>query len=404
MSFDTSINPNHLGFGLMRLPMVGGQVDLDLFKQMVDVYMDRGFSYFDTSPVYLKGESEAAARKAIVERFPRDKITLCSKLPCWMIKKPEGMQKMFEGSLREFGTDYLDAYMLHGLSASSYDERFGFAASDVRHADALGAWDFIKKLKDEGKVRHIGFSYHDSPEALDKILDDHPEVDYVVLQINYLDWEDPLIQSRRCYEVVRKHGLCMSVMEPLKGGTLVNLPPKAEKLLKDYDPNASLASWGLRFVASLDGIIATMSGMQTVEDVKQNTELMCQENFRKMTDEERDLVMQIRPILEEADLIKCTGCGYCLATCPKKIEIPKLFSTENNYRIYNNQRADTFRYYNITELGGSGKASDCIGCKQCMRHCPQKLSIPEYLKVVASHFENNGIGKPPAQELNKKYT
>lgn len=403
MALDTSINPNKLGFGLMRLPMVGGQVDIDLFKKMVDVYIDRGFSYFDTSPVYLRGESEAAANEAIVKRFPRDKITLSTKLPCWLLHSKEDMQKVFEGSLRAFGTDYLDAYMLHGLSASGHDDRFGTAASDVSKADKLGAWDFLQKVKAEGKVRHIGFSYHDSAEALDKILAEHPEVDYVVLQINYLDWDDDIIQSRKCYEVARKHGLCMSVMEPLKGGTLVNLPPKAANLLKSYHPDASLASWGLRFVASLDGIIATMSGMQSVEEVKANTEVMCKENFVPLSDEERNILMQVRPILEEADLIKCTGCGYCLESCPKHIKIPQLFAIENNFRLYNNLRADTFRYLNQTQLGDSGKASSCIRCLQCERHCPQKLPITDYLKVVAERFEDNGYILPATQSLGDRY-
>lgn len=365
-----------LGFGLMRLPRSKddyNKIKMDRFQEMVDAFLEAGGTYFDTAYIYHGGYSEQAFREAVVKRHPRNRYTITDKLPMFMIKNAEQMPAIFDEQLERCGVSYFDYYLLHSLGRESY-------ATTQR----IKAFEFISKKKEEGRIRHIGFSFHDSPEVLEQILSEHPEVEYVQLQINYLDWDDAIIQAKDCYEVAVKHGKQVIVMEPIKGGALADVPKEAEKAMKDYAPNLSVASWAVRFAASLENVCMVLSGMSNMEQLEDNISYM--KNFKKFNSDEIDLVMNAAKIIRSNIAISCTACQYCVDTCPEKIAIPDYFNIYNNLKRFATQKnAAKTDYKNI--IKDHGRASACILCGNCEEHCPQRLSIREYLKDVASVLE-----------------
>ena len=360
-----------LGFGLMRLPMIGEEIDMEQTKRMVDTFMEKGFTYFDTAYVYIGGKSEVALKEAVVDRYPRDSFQCATKLPLWDLKEPQEMEKIFQESLDRAGLEYYDFYLLHAMSA----ER-------VAKADELGAWDFMKRLKAEGRAKHIGFSFHDTAEALEDILKAHPEMEFVQLQINYVDWESESVQSRKCYEVARKYNKPVIIMEPVRGGSLAIMPPQVQQVFKEAEPENSVASWAVRYCASLEGIVTVLSGMSTEEQLNDNVSYM--ENFRPLNEGERATVQKVVDILNSLPTIPCTACKYCVDGCPQKINIPGIFKAMNDLTLYNNEVTARRSYDNA--VGEGGKAGDCIQCGACEVHCPQKIEIIETLKKAAETF------------------
>lgn len=372
-------NVRKLGFGCMRLPLNSDDVtdiDQEEFNKMVDLFMERGYTYFDTGYHYHSGSSESALRKALIERHPRQSYTIADKLPVYSITSEEELEPIFNEQLERLAVEYFDYYLLHNLC--KYSEK-GFVDVD--------SFSFVNKKKDEGYIRHIGISFHDHPEMLDEILTQHPEIEFVQLQINYYDWDDDNVEARKCYEIAKKHQKDVIVMEPIKGGTLVNLPEDAEKLLKEYNPTSSAASWALRFVASLDKVKIVLSGMTTLDQVKENTKIL--KDFREVNDEELEIITKVTDILKNQITIKCTKCNYCIDYCPKNINIAKLFDLYNTEVFLKptgfSPQGQYYRTYAKNE--GVGIASDCIECGACMQKCPQHLKIPEHLKDVAEIFE-----------------
>jgi predicted aldo/keto reductase-like oxidoreductase len=359
-----------LGFGFMRLPRAGFGFDIEQIKKMVDAYLAAGFTYFDTAYIYMG--SEEAMNQALVSRHPRDKYTIASKLPMMMIKSAEEMQTYFETSLQRLGTDYIDFYLLHGLGEKTNEK-----------AEELGAWDFVKKLKAEGKVRHYGFSFHDTPEALDTILTRHPDAEFVQLQINYLDWESEDVQSRRLYEVARKHNIPITIMEPLKGGLLASEDSAISEILKKANPNASVASWAVRFAATLEGVITMLSGMSTFEQLEDN--LKTCKDLKPLSKDEMDLVLKAAETLRSVPRVPCTGCRYCVENCPQKINIPALMDLYSNYLVYKSTANSDMSFMFATM--NAGKPSDCITCRICEGHCPQKITIPDILEKMVPLYE-----------------
>lgn len=358
-----------LGFGLMRLPMIGEDVDIEQTKQMVDLFIKKGFTYFDTAYGYLGGKSEAAAKVALVDRYPRESFQLATKLPAWAgASNAEEAKQMFYTSLERTGAGYFDFYLLHNLG----DNR-------TKVFDDFGIWEFVKELKEQGLIKHLGFSFHDTADKLEEILKLHPEVEFVQLQINYIDWEDEHVQSRKNYEVCKKYGKPVIVMEPVKGGTLAKLPADIDKIFKDADPSASAPSWALRFVASHDNLVTVLSGMSTFEQMQDNVSFM--ENFKPLTDDEYKVIDKVIDALHAKPTIPCTGCSYCTKGCPQGVNIPGCFNSMNTYLTYDNVDAAKGGYFWATQKGG--KASECIGCGQCETVCPQHISIIDELKKVA---------------------
>ena len=359
-----------LGFGLMRLPKTNEAIDVPQVCEMVDHFLAAGFTYFDTAYVY--DGSEVAAKAALVDRHPRASYTLATKLHVGKCANAEEARKELETSLARTGAGYFDYYLLHALMANNVDKY-----------EEFGLWDFVRELKANGTIRHYGFSFHDSPELLDKLLTEHPDVDFVQLQINYADWENPEVQSRACYEVARKHGKQVVIMEPVKGGALANPPEQVKALFDAAKPGASYASWALRFAASLDGVLAVLSGMSNLEQVDDNLATMSV--FQPLNDAEQKVIQQAQHILGNSAAIACTACHYCTAGCPKKIAIPEIFAAANK-QLANGQKAEAAAAYAAATAEG-GKASACIHCKQCERICPQHLPITDLLGRCAAMFE-----------------
>ena len=360
-----------LGFGLMRLPKKGLGTDIEQVKTMVDMFMEAGFTYFDTAFVYLG--SEAAIKKALVDRYPRDSYTLCTKINAFLMAPTEkAAKKQFYTSLERTGAGYFDYYLLHAFMENNY----------TRY-DKFHLWDFVAEQKEKGIVKHFGFSYHAGPDLLDRILTDHPEVDFIQLQINYADWENRSVASRANYEVARKHGKSIVVMEPVKGGSLADPPKEVKKLLKDCHPDMSCASWAIRFAASLDGIITVLSGMSNIEQMRDNISYM--KDFRPLDEKEREIIRKAQEILGSSAAIPCTACHYCTEGCPQKISIPDIFSAMNR-QLVGGQLGQAKKAY--LEAAPEGRrASDCIGCGQCERACPQHIKIIENLRLGARMFE-----------------
>lgn len=368
-----------LGFGLMRLPLLDPNdqksIDMEQLKKMVDLFLDRGFTYFDTAYMYHDFASERAVKTALVERHARDCFTLTSKLPTMMLKTKEDQARIFNEQLEKCGVEYFDYYLLHALTKVTYET-----------AQRLGSFDFVQQKKKEGKVRHIGISFHDSAELLEEILSAHPEIELVQIQLNYLDWDNEVIQSRQCYETIRRHGKEVLVMEPIKGGTLAKVPQRAAELLKGAEPDKSIPSWAIRFAASHEGVKMVLSGMSTLAQLDDNTSYM--QDFTPFTPAEYDLVKKVVGIINEAITVPCTACHYCTKGCPKHIAIPEFFSIYNNHCQAPMEGFSTQKFYYDTLIDhGSGKASACIGCKQCERMCPQHIEITKYLRDVAKTFE-----------------
>ena len=362
-----------LGFGLMRLPMDGGQVDLRQFQQMVDLFLEKGFNYFDTAYGYLDGKSEAAAREAIVKRYPRDRYLLATKLPAWSGAPDQAAaEQMFWTSLKRTGAEYFDFYLMHNMGGdrSVFFERYH-------------TWEFLLERKREGLIRHLGFSFHDKADELERLLQMYPETEFVQLQINYADWENPAIESRLCYEMAQRYGKPVVIMEPVRGGSLAKLPPEAEKLFRAADPKASASSWALRYAASLEGLVTVLSGMSTLEQMQDNVSVMA--SFRPLDQDERQVVAQVREILAKMPQVPCTACRYCVKGCPQSIEIPGIFRAMNSDLIYGNRVAALSQYAFETRHGGV--ASRCIGCGQCESVCPQHIGIIALLAQAAKTLE-----------------
>ena len=365
------MDPNFgkLGFGFLRLPQKDSrEVDLETTKQMVDLYLRQGFSYFDTAYIYLNGESEAALRKTVVERYPRESFQIADKLPCGHLKKGMTANQIFEEQLERCGVDYFDVYLLHGLDAA-----------DAAYAEEMGCFDFLQEQKAQGRIRYTGFSFHDTAEVLDGILSRHPEIDLVQIQLNYLDWDNPIIQSGACYEVCRKHGKPVLVMEPVKGGTLANIPEKARALLNGEAP----AHRALRFAASQEGVSLVLSGMSTLDQVEENTALMSP--FVPLCYEEAAVLPQVAQIIRDDVAIPCTGCAYCVDDCPAGIPIPRYFSLFNE-RERDRWQANTEERYAVL-IRQHPRAERCLSCGRCENHCPQKLPVRDYLKKVSAVFD-----------------
>lgn len=360
-----------LGFGLMRLPLFeSGEIDMEKTNQMVDAFLAKGFTYVDTAFGYLGGRSEVAAGKAVVARHPRESFQLATKLPPWELKEPADMERVFKTQMERTGAGYFDYYLLHNLNSGNID-----------HMEKLGAWEFVKQKKAAGLVRHIGFSFHDTAERLDALLTQHPETEFVQLQINYADWEDDKVQSRLCYEVARRHGKPVIIMEPVKGGSLATLSGSAVEPLLAARPDDSVASWAMRYAGSMEGIITILSGMSTMEQVLDNCKTM--QDFEPLDDTDRKTLDEVLRRLAMTPTIPCTTCNYCTEKCPQNIPIPSILGVENRRRVFTNP--DKGQYAFVTK--DKGRASDCIACGICEGRCPQHIEIISLLAEAVQTFE-----------------
>lgn len=358
-----------LGFGLMRLPKNGEAIDIEQTKKMVDMFLEAGFTYFDTAWAYPG--SEDAIRQALVERYPRDKFQLATKNAAWInCKTREEAVSQFETSLKQTGAGYFDFYLLHNLGESR-----------THFFDDYDMWSFVQEKKAEGLIKHVGFSFHSTPEELDAILTAHPEIEFVQLQINYADWDYPAVQSRRCYEVARKHGKPVIIMEPVKGGMLANPPESVQKILKEAEPEMSVASWAIRFAAHLDGIITVLSGMSNLEQIQDNLSYM--KDFSALNAAEEATLKKAQEELAKIPLIPCTTCNYCAKVCPMHIGISGSFTAMNYYTLYKNKAAAQHQENWLVKGHGLKKAAECIKCGACEKVCPQHIKIRDELVKVS---------------------
>ena len=361
---------NKLGFGFLRLPKAEGSYDFTTVNEMVDRFMEQGTRYFDTCYTYLDGNSERGIKECVVKRYPRESFLLADKLPGYFCKTYRDCRKYFEIEKERCGVSYFDVYMLHWLNREHYEI-----------AKRLRQFDFLQELKDKKEAVKIGFSYHDDATLLDEILSEHPEVDVVQIQLNYLDWESKGVQARACYEVCEKHGKDVYVMEPVKGGTLVDLPPEAEQILAHCHPEWSTAKWALAFAQSLPCVKIVLSGMNTVQQMEENLQPMS-----LLNETELDSLRQATEIINTSTAIPCTACEYCKSHCKKKIPIPDYFKMYNEYMRYPKESWKIAPAY-ISTAKVYAKASGCAACGICKEHCPQHIDIPLELKKVAAAFE-----------------
>ena len=369
------IMPKKLGFGCMRLPVANGnseEINDAVFCRMIDRYMEQGFVYFDTAYPYHNQKSEEAVRRCLVERYDRERFLLADKMPVWLVQNTEDYSEIFERQLARCGVTYFDFYLLHAMNKTRVEE-----------TEKTGGFAFVQRMKTEGRIRHIGFSFHDTAEALEEILKNHPEMEFVQLQINYYDWESENVQSRKCYEVAEKHGVPVIVMEPVKGGTLANMVGEPARILSALDENASYASYAVRYAASLPNVILVLSGMSDLKQLQDNTAYM--KDFQPLTDKEQQAIGKVVEELEKLPTIPCTNCRYCVEGCPKKIRIPDIFGVYNMGVQFG--LTDVTRGSYRCQIDGSGKAGDCIKCGKCEAQCPQHLEIRKLLEEAADIYE-----------------
>ena len=364
-----------LGFGLMRLPKAkDGSIDIEHTQRMVDKFLEAGMTYFDTAYVYDDGGSEIAARKALVERYPRDSFTLATKLNTQAAKNAEDARNQIHISLERLGTNYIDFYLLHNINKES-----------AVFYDKYNLWEYMKELKAAGTVRHIGFSFHDTADLLDELLAAHPEVEFVQLQVNYADWNDSDVQSAANIAVCEKYGLPAVVMEPVKGGSLAAPPEPIASVFRGASSELSPSSWAIRFAASQKQVSMVLSGMSNIEQMEDNLSSMT--DFVPLNSAEMEVIERAQEALGEIDQIKCTGCNYCTKGCPQHIPIPAIFTAMNRYKAWNNLRSAKFKYKHETTEKGLPLASACIACGQCESACPQHLPIIDYLQETALVLE-----------------
>ncbi len=361
----------NFGFGCLRLPMKDGEVDKEQMCKMVDTFLEQGFNYFDTAHGYLDGKSELALRDCLTSRHEHSEYILTNKLTNFYFKSEEEIRPFFESQLKACGVDYFDFYLMHAQSEEIF-----------KYFKKCHAYEIALQLKEEGKIRHFGISFHDKAEALDQILTEYPQIEVVQIQFNYLDYEDPAVQSRKCYEVCRKHNKPVLIMEPVKGGNLVNLPEDAKKVLDDLH-GGSPASYALRFAAGFEGVLMVLSGMSNMEQMEDNISFM--KDFQPLNEKEMEAVHKVADIFQQKHAIACTACHYCTAGCPKQISIPDLFACMNAKKVFNDCNANY--YYSNAYTVHNGKASDCIKCGKCEKACPQHLPIRDLLEDVAKEFE-----------------
>lgn len=359
------------GFGCMRFPQIGEEIDIPQVKKMFDLFLENGFCYFDTAHGYHSGKSEHVVQECLTSRYPRERYILTTKLSGGFFKKEADILPLFEEQLQACGVEYFDYYLMHAQNAENFEEY-----------KRCRAYETAMLLKQQGKIRHLGISFHDTADVLDRILTEYPQVEIVQLQVNYLDYDDPEVQGRECLAVCRKHGKPVIVMEPVKGGHLVNLPEKAQAVL-DSLHGGSAASYALRFAAGCEGVVMTLSGMGSLDQVRDN--ISCMKNYRPLNAAEMDAVAKVCGIVKGLDTIPCTACRYCTDGCPKKIAIPDLFSCMNRKKVFAGQ--DPAKDYQAI-TAQNGKASDCIACGKCEAVCPQHLPVRSLLRDTAHEFEN----------------
>lgn len=360
------------GFGCMRLPMVNGEVDMPQFCEMVDAFLDSGLNYFDTAHGYLSGKSELALREGLTSRYPRDRYILTNKLSTHFFTQEDQIRPLFEEQLRACGVEYFDFYLMHAQDGEIFEKY-----------KRCRAYEIALELKEEGKIRHFGISFHDRAEVLDRILTEYQQIEAVQIQFNYLDYEDPSVESRKAYETAEKHGKPVIVMEPVKGGSLVNLPEEAQRVLDDMH-GGSNASYALRFAAGFENMMMVLSGMSTLEQIRENVAFMAEPV--SLNEEEQEAIRRVREIFSSLNMIPCTACHYCVLDndCPKNIPIPELFSCYNLKTTFHSWNQD---YYYTIQTRDRGKASECLKCGKCERICPQHLEIRKLLVQVAQEFE-----------------
>lgn len=361
----------NFGFGCMRLPMKNNEVDYDEFTRMVDTFIENGFHYFDTAHGYLGGKSEIAIRECLTSRYPRDRYVLTDKLSTHNFNRQEEIRPLFESQLAACGVEYFDFYLMHAQDKNIFEKYKKCHAYET-------ALEFLA----EGRIKHFGISFHDKADVLEQILTEYPQIEVVQIQFNYVDYEDASVESRKCYEVCRKYGKPVIVMEPVKGGSLVTLPAEAQKILDDLH-GGSPASYAIRFAASFDGIMMVLSGMGNMDMMTENIGFM--KNFKPLSGQEHDAIRKVCEIFRSQDIIPCTACRYCTDGCPQHISIPDLFACMNAKKQFRNWNTDY--YYNNIHTKNGGRASDCIKCGKCEWICPQHLPIRELLMDVAREFD-----------------
>lgn len=374
-----NMSAKKLGFGLMRLPLLdandGASIDIEQTKQMVDTFIEKGFTYFDTAWMYCKFQSENATKEFLVDRHPRESYTLATKLHYAYIETKEDRDKIFNEQLKKTGAGYFDFYLIHDNNREGYEKY-----------KKLDCFNWLKEKKEQGLVKKMGMSFHDTAEVLDQILTEQPDIEFVQLQINYADWESVDVQSRKCYEVACKHGKPVIVMEPVKGGTLANVPAEAEKVFKEYHPDMSVPSWAIRFAASLDNVMMVLSGMSNMEQILDNTSYMS--DLKPLTEEEYEVINKAVKIISENIAVPCTGCSYCTDGCPQNIAIPAYFKCYNEQKKVVRNEGWVPQKENYLELTKTfGKAGDCIECGQCEAICPQHLPIIKHLKAIGKMWD-----------------
>lgn len=365
-----------LGFGMMRLPLMEGgtwkDIDREKTREMIDAYLAAGFTYFDTAYIYHGGSSEKVFGDLIADRYPRESYTITDKMPVWLIKEQSDYDKIFEKQLQRTRAGYFDYYFLHAIGSQS-----------IPDLDRFDGFGYLQKKKKEGLIKHAGFSFHGNAETLERLLREHPETELVQLQLNYADWDSASVEARKCYELCEKYGKAVSVMEPVKGGSLAKVPVEIEKIFKNANPEASTVSWALRFAGSPKNVMVVLSGMSNPEQLKENMAIF--DDFKPLSEAEQATVKEAADAYEKMIAIPCTACHYCTDGCPMHIAIPEYFSNYNTMKLYGYEPSMQNMYDSLAK--DYGKASECIGCGQCEEHCPQHLAIIENLKKVAETFE-----------------